>query len=370
MAVIKAVSSHASIVQALNYVMKDEKTTEKLLSGLNCEPETVKDEMQITKILWGKTGGRTYKHFVQSFSPEEQITPAQAHQIAKEFAARCPQFKDFEVLIATHEDREHVHTHFILNSVSCVDGHKFRMHKSELQQMKELSDVICSERGMHITEKGKTFSGQEREETSAYKKETYQLLKQAEQGTVKSYVQEIALAVMNCQETAVNREDFIDQMRSRGYEVDWRDGHKYVTFTDLGRAERGENQCKIRNNKLEKYYNIDFSKEGMEHGFERNARAAEAAEQPKGAASGIKQTEPDRAGKRLAEGSIGAVERELRTIDEAVKSRTSEGRAEQAERRRTEQAAHQRAEAERRAFQEQQRDASDSRRRRDWGFER
>lgn len=68
----------------------------------------------------------------------------------------------------------------------------------------------------------------------------------------------------------------------------------------------------------------------MEHEFERNARTAEA-EQSKRAASRVKPTEPDRAGKQSAQRSVGDVERELRGIDEAVKSRTSEGRAEQAE---------------------------------------
>ena len=64
MAVIKAVSSKAGIGQALDYVTKEEKTEDKLVSGLHCEPDTVKDEMQATKELWGKTDGRTYKHCV------------------------------------------------------------------------------------------------------------------------------------------------------------------------------------------------------------------------------------------------------------------------------------------------------------------
>ena len=63
MAVIKAVSSKAGIGHAIDYVTKKEKTEEKLVSGLHCEPETVKEEMQATKELWGKTDGRTYKHY-------------------------------------------------------------------------------------------------------------------------------------------------------------------------------------------------------------------------------------------------------------------------------------------------------------------
>ena len=86
MAVIKAVSSKAGIGQALDYVTKEEKTEDKLVSGLHCEPDTVKDEMQATKELWGKTGGRTYKHFVQSYHEDEHITPEQAHKNAVELA--------------------------------------------------------------------------------------------------------------------------------------------------------------------------------------------------------------------------------------------------------------------------------------------
>jgi len=276
MATIKAVSSKVGIGGIIDYVTKEEKTDEKLLSGKDCQPETVKDEMQATKELWGKTGGRTYKHFVQSFHKDENITPEQAHELAKQFAEQCEQFKGFEVLIATHKDREHVHTHFVLNSVSFEDGHKFQMHKSELQEMKDLSDVICSQHGLHICEKGKTFEGEEREEISAYTKETYRLLKNAEQGEVKSYVQDIALSVLECREQATSREDFIERMQEQGIGVDWQDNHKYITFTDLARQEQGEKQCKIRNNKLEKYYNLDFGKESLEIEFKTNARSTKA----------------------------------------------------------------------------------------------
>jgi hypothetical protein len=234
--------------------------------------------MQATKELWGKTEGRTYKHFVQSFAPEEKIEPEQAHCIACQMAAKRPEWKGFEVLIATHQDKDHIHSHFIVNSVSFENGHKLQQSRADLQNMKDMSDEICRQQGFHITEKGKTFSGDVREETVAWKKETYQLLKQAEQGKVKSYVQDIALAVLDCKETATSRETFIRLMNERGYGVDWQDSHKYITYTDLARKQAGEKACKIRNNKLEKYYNMDFGKEEMERGFTVNARSRQTTE--------------------------------------------------------------------------------------------
>lgn len=279
MAIIKAVSSKAGIGQIIDYVTKQEKTEDKLVSGIGCTPSTAKEEMEITKKLWGKTGGRTYKHFVHSYHEHEKITPKQAHENALELARETKAWQGYEVLIATHIDKGHIHTHFIVNSVNYENGYKLQWTKFDLQELKDRCNAQSQIQGLRVTEKGKTFDGEEREEISAFKKETYQLLKKAEQGEVKSYVQEIALAVMDCREIATSRQDFIDLMAERGYKTDWQDTHKYITFTDIARQEQGEKQCKIRNNKLEKYYNINFGKEELENGFEINARTKQAKEQ-------------------------------------------------------------------------------------------
>jgi len=280
MAIIKAVSSGAPISTAINYVTETEKTESKLISGYNLQSaDTAAEEMQLTKELWNKTGGRTYKHFVQSFAPDEEITPQLAHDIATEFVEKCPIFKDFEVLIATHEDKDHIHTHIVMNSVNLKDGHKFQMHADELQAMKDLSDSICSSYGLSICCKGQTFGGEEREETTAYTKEQYRLLKKAENGAAESYVQDIALAAMQAIEDSRSREEFVEKMRESGYKVDWSDSRKYITFTDIEREQAGEKKCKVRNSTLEKYYHIDFSKGAIERELETNAQRAASQEQ-------------------------------------------------------------------------------------------
>ena len=150
MAVIKAVSSKAGIGQALDYVTKEEKTEDKLVSGLHCEPDTVKDEMQATKELWGKTGGRTYKHFVHSYHEDEHITPEQAHKNAIELAKGTEAWKGHEVLIATHIDRGHIHTHFIVNSVNFEDGHKLQWSKADLQNLKDRCNEQSRQQGLAV----------------------------------------------------------------------------------------------------------------------------------------------------------------------------------------------------------------------------
>ena len=338
MAVIKAVSSKAGIGQALDYVTKDEKTEEKLVSGLHCEAETVKEEMQATKEMWGKTGGRTYKHFVQSYHEDEHITPEQAHKNAVELAKGTEAWKGHEVLIATHIDRGHIHTHFIVNSVNFEDGHKLQWSKKDLADIKERCNEQSRQQGLHVPEKGKTFSGEEREETVAWSKDTYNLLKQAERGEVKSYVQDIALAVMDCREQAQSREDFIKQMNERGYGVDWQDNHKYITFTDLERQSQGEKQCKVRNNKLEKYYNMDFGKEEFERGFEVNARSKQTTERAREQLAVNRGAEPNHIG--TGADNIGAF---LAGINAQVRGAETGRQEREAERSR------QRAEAQRRA---------------------
>lgn len=275
MAAIKAANSAAGLNRIIDYVTKEEKTEEKLVSGINCNPETVKDEMAATKLLWNKSGGRTYKHFIHSYHAKEKITPEQAHKNALELAQNTKAFEGYEVLVATHIDREHIHSHIIVNSVNFEDGHKLRWSKGDLQNLKDRCNEQSREQGLSVPVKGKTFEGAEREETVANKMSTYQLLKRAEKGEVKSYVQDIALAVLDCREIAESRQDFIQKMQERGYGVEWQDNHKYITFTDLARQQEGEKQCKIRNNKLDVYYNMDFTKERFENEFQRNARSNE-----------------------------------------------------------------------------------------------
>ena len=104
MAVIKAVNSRASIANAINYITKKEKTDIRLIGGYNCRGINALAEMKATKNAWNKTDGRQYKHFIQSFSPNENISPEEAHKIAAELVESWNKFKGYEVCFATHND--------------------------------------------------------------------------------------------------------------------------------------------------------------------------------------------------------------------------------------------------------------------------
>jgi hypothetical protein len=272
MAVVKAVSSRATIKRATDYITKDSKTTPELTYGIDCSPETAWTEMEAVKAAWGKEDGRSYKHYSLTYHAKENITHEQVLANAIKLAENTPAWKGHQILIAVHTDKPEKHAHIIVNSVNAENGHKLQWSKADLRDLKARSDDLCREQGLTITVKGKTFEGAEREETSGYTKEAHNLLKKAEAGEVQSYVQDIALAVMDCREKAGSRQEFVELMEAKGIRVDWTDKRKYITFTDTAREAAGEAKCKIRNSKLEQYYNIDFTKEGLEHEFEVNAR--------------------------------------------------------------------------------------------------
>lgn len=264
MAIIKSVkNSHSQIKQIIDYVTKNEKTIgKKLCSGYNCNADTAALEMQKTKEIYGKTGGRTYKHFVQSFSPEETITPEQAHQIAKEYVESCPLFTDFEVVYATHVDRKHIHTHFVINSVSYMDGHKFQMSRSDLENMKNLNNRLCLDHGLTVCEIGKKKT--DRKDIISYNMDKYQFLKKAKEGKVKSYVQDTAIAVHDAMGKAKSKDEFIEYMEQKGYSVSWKDSRKYIVFTNA----EGK---KVRNINLQKTYNMPVGKDELLDSFKKKS---------------------------------------------------------------------------------------------------
>lgn len=270
MAIFKAVAnSHSSIKFIICYVSKREKTIgKKLCSGYNCNADTAAQEMQMTKELYNKTKGRTYKHFVQSFPPDEKITPEQAHQLAKEYVESCPLFSGFEVLYATHVDKEHIHTHFVINSVSFADGHKFQMSKKDLQDMKILNNKLCLEHGFSICEIGKKKSNSM--DLISYDTNKYQFLKKAQEGKVISYVQDTAVAVYDAMQVSASKDEFISAMSQKGYSVDWQDSHKNIVFTN----SEGK---RVRNSNLQKTYNLNVGKEELLEYFKEKSLEKERA---------------------------------------------------------------------------------------------
>ena len=149
MAVVKFVNAGSPMNNIFDYVTRREATESKLISGVNCSPESTLDEFRFVKKRFHKEDGRSYYHIVQSFSPDDDLTPETAHEIGLKFAEYFP---GFQVLVATHINTKAIHNHLIMNSVNFENGKKFHQSRDEMLQAKEYSNQLCREYGLSVTE--------------------------------------------------------------------------------------------------------------------------------------------------------------------------------------------------------------------------
>ena len=149
MAIIKFTSGKINPRTVINYVCNKEKTTDKLISGKDCMPESCEYEFAEVKKAFGKTDGRTYYHMIQSFSPDNRITPEQAHEVGLQMAEL---FEGYQVLVVTHTNKAHTHNHLVINSVNFENGKKLTISNQELERIKNYSNSICLQNGWDVTE--------------------------------------------------------------------------------------------------------------------------------------------------------------------------------------------------------------------------
>ncbi len=232
----------------IDYCCRDKKVYDKisnqrLVSGINCDGENAFAEFLATKKSYKKTDGMNFYQYVQSFSPEENITPHQAHEIAIEFAEKA--WTGYEVLVATHCGAQHIHSHFVINSVSFENDKKLRQNPNTLKSLRALSDEICRHHNLSTLEPynmgGIKIST--REYRTAVKGQSWKF------------------KLMNGIDKAMNisgsKEDFINTMSIMGYSVTWTDGRKYITY-------QCPNKMKCRDIKL---HNDKYLKGSMENEF-------------------------------------------------------------------------------------------------------
>lgn len=243
MAIIEAISSKANLKTIINYVTQDKKTSEKLITGKDCLAESSLEEMLYTKNLYHKNGGRQYIHIIQSFDPNDNLNKEKVHKAGLELAEK---FNGFQVLVATHIDKEHLHNHLIINSVSFENGYKIQMSKKDLQDLKNYSDEICLKIGASIIPR--------KEKTNYIKRKDYRV---AQRGN--SWKFKLINAIDLSLDKSKNKQEFIKSMNKLGYKVNWTNTRKYITYT----TPEG---YKCRDNKL---YDEKYLKGEMENEFRR-----------------------------------------------------------------------------------------------------
>lgn len=134
------------------------KTEEKCyVTGVNCIFDTAYDDMMNTKKRFNKTDGILAYHSYQSFK-EGEVTPEKAHEIGIKFANEMWGDR-FEVVVSTHLNTNHIHNHFVINSVSFLDGKKYYDNRSNYAEMRSISDSLCEEYGLSVLKEKKCKSG-------------------------------------------------------------------------------------------------------------------------------------------------------------------------------------------------------------------
>ena len=201
-------------VSQVNKTLWDEQP---LVSGIGCQPETAFDEFLSTKLLHHKNGGVMFYHMVQSFPKGAEIDPRTAHEAARRLVGY---FEGCEVLVCTHVDREHIHSHCIINSVNFETGKKVHMADKQIQELRVRNDQICEELGLPKFQKDEQW--QSRGMSNA---EYYTAVKG------ESWKFELMRVIDECMRYAGNRKEFLALLRSEGYDATWTDSRKNITYT-------------------------------------------------------------------------------------------------------------------------------------------
>ena len=266
----KRTNTHGAMRNCIEYVLRQDKTSELLtyVTGPYRHDEIDYDLVYRTfleeKKMWNKDTGRMYAHNIISWHKDEQITPEQAFEFGKQFAETW--FSGFQTLVAVHKDKDHIHCHLVTNSVSYEDGRKLHNTKKDLERMKQFTNQMCRERGLTVAEKGKHFDGSqiEKGEVIAWSKDKYNLFRQQVKD---SFVADCAMAVLKALENCISKEKFIEKMKQFGWNVNWTEKRKHITFQN----QEGK---KVRDSNLFKTFHLDISKEGLENEFNGNRKKA------------------------------------------------------------------------------------------------
>jgi len=255
MAVIEFINgsnkTYGAMKRVIDYIKNPAKTEPHLIGGHNCDINNAYHQFILTKRNYNKETGRQYIHFTQSFAPYDKVTPEDVKAIADELV-QMEVFKGFQIAYAVHIDKEHLHTHFVVNTVNEETGLKWKQSAEELQAFKDYSDDLCRKRGLIITNGNKG---------SHINRGEYRTKDKGQ-----SWKYELFLAVKKVKWCSRSKDEFIANMNKLGYQVDWTDTRKYITFT----SPDGK---KCRNRKL--YPPEHFTKEALLKAFDLNNQKAD-----------------------------------------------------------------------------------------------
>lgn len=230
-----------SASRAINYAEKRAVVKD----GINCDVDYAKTTFKAAREAFGKDKGVEAHTIIQSFKPGE-IEKNKANEIGIELAKRVA--KDYQVTVYTHDDKEHIHNHIVINSVNLDTGKKYQSNAKQRNLVKEKNDEVCRENGLSVPKRDSA-------------KEKYTLAeKEILQKGQASWKDEIREVVDLVKHKATSFKDFGNHLKEFG--IDFKVRGKNVTY------KHPDTNKKVRGSKL----GADYDKGGLERGFERQTQ--------------------------------------------------------------------------------------------------
>ena len=230
----------AGLTEALAYITNPAKIYE--VSRINCSGSNSNtlDQFRLLRLAFNQNNGIIAHHFIQSFSPNDNITPETVHRFGVEYVKQC--FPNYQVVVSTHVDKEHLHNHIIVNSCNMITGKKFYDNKESMKNNRDISDKLCRKYGVSVISSKSEFK--------PIDQTTMQLALKH-----KSWKIQLLSDLDDAKEKCRSKSEFISFFKSRNYEIRY---EKHITIRKIGEKKA------IRVDTLAKQFGNQYTKAELE----------------------------------------------------------------------------------------------------------
>lgn len=261
-AILKAINSKStgkgSSKGLENYLNKEKA----LKTGIDCDCDNWSSDFRLTKAVFDNLEGRQYKHFTQAFEKESGLSQEEVHKAGIDLIKMCKQFEGFQAVVITHNDKEHLHNHIVINSVNSETGKKFRMSNSELKTLKKNMDKYLKQE--FNLEPTKAKEGIVKTQDT----KTHQAIKRALESDYESFTLNLAKDIKKSLDESTTQEELKANLEKKDIKMDISENHNVIMFVD-------KNKKKVSSKKLNQIFGVEFDKNSLEKTLESNLKIKE-----------------------------------------------------------------------------------------------
>ena len=204
----------STVELSIKYICDPDKTDSQILiSSHGCGHKTADLDFKETWKRWNSASKIQARHLIQSFSPEDEVTPEKSHDIGKALMNKVLK-GEYEYVMTTHVDKNHIHNHFVFNNVNNKTGKAYLSNKRTYHNIRDISDTLCYKNKLSVIEHSSGINGISYKEVLERKKGT-------------SWKAKLQYAIDNAIKRSKDWEEFLKIMKEKGYEI--KEG-KHISF--------------------------------------------------------------------------------------------------------------------------------------------